>query len=141
MRIESGGNFGFKTLTPSTDFDFNGNVRLRSGLYDSNNELGTSGQVLSSTGTGTDWVDAAGGSGDNLSNANLTYDASHSYDLAGFQGFWFDGTDTTLYIDSARIGIRNTSPQLNFDLLSGENSAARFQTSTGNINLHLHGGS
>jgi hypothetical protein len=49
------GNLGIGTITPTQKLQVNGNVRVTGAYYDSNNEAGTSGQVLTSTGTGTDW--------------------------------------------------------------------------------------
>lgn len=44
-------------VTPATQpLDVNGNIRLRSGLYDSNNTAGTAGFQLTSTGTGVSWT-------------------------------------------------------------------------------------
>ncbi len=58
FEVESGGDILVNTvLKVSDDFELSG------AFYDSNNQSGTSGQVLSSTGTGTDWIDAGGGSG------------------------------------------------------------------------------
>lgn len=51
--------FGLGTATPSTKFHLNGDIRVTGAYYDSNNQTGTSGQVLSSTVTGTDWVAAS----------------------------------------------------------------------------------
>jgi hypothetical protein len=52
----------------STDTDYatqklqvTGNLRVTGAVYDSNNSAGTSGQLLSSTATGTDWIDAPTG--------------------------------------------------------------------------------
>ena len=52
----------------STDADYatqklqvTGNLRVTGAVYDSNNSAGTSGQLLSSTVTGTDWIDAPSG--------------------------------------------------------------------------------
>ena len=50
------GNVGIGTNTPTQALDVNGNARIREALFDSNNQSGTAGQVLSSTTTGTDWV-------------------------------------------------------------------------------------
>ena len=36
-------------------------MRLTGNLYDENNEVGTPGQLLSATATGTDWIDAPSG--------------------------------------------------------------------------------
>jgi hypothetical protein len=59
MRISYDGNIGIGTNSPSQKLDVNGALRLRGALYDGNNQAGSSGQVLSSTATGIDWVDAA----------------------------------------------------------------------------------
>ena len=54
----SSGNVGIKTNAPSENFHVQGNMRLTGYLMDKNNQAGTAGQILSSTVTGTDWVDA-----------------------------------------------------------------------------------
>lgn len=56
MMIDSSGNVGIGTSFPSQKLHVNGNIRVTGAYYDSNNSAGTSGQVLSSTATGTDWV-------------------------------------------------------------------------------------
>ena len=56
MYIDATGNVGIGTSSPSEKLHVAGNVRVTGAYYDSNNEAGTSGQVLSSTGSGTDWV-------------------------------------------------------------------------------------
>ena len=60
---EIGGSTGLGTSSPTQKLHVNGNARVTGAYYDSNNSPGTSGQVLSSTATGTDWIDAASGSG------------------------------------------------------------------------------
>ena len=59
----NGDNCGIGTNSPSQKLDVNGNVRFRSRLYASNNSAGSSGQVLSSTGSGTQWVNQSSGLG------------------------------------------------------------------------------
>ena len=58
------GYFGIKLSggnQPTQPLHVNGNARVTGAIYDSNNDPGSSGQVLSSTVTGTDWVAAATG--------------------------------------------------------------------------------
>ena len=50
---------GIETAMPSQQLHVVGNARVTGAYYDSNNSPGTSGQVLSSTVTGTDWVTSA----------------------------------------------------------------------------------
>lgn len=59
--ISAQGKIGVLTASPTQQLHVAGNLRVEGALYDSNNEPGTSGQVLSTTITGTDWVDMAGG--------------------------------------------------------------------------------
>ena len=66
------GNIGIGTDAPSQTLDVNGNVRLRNALYDVNNQTGTSGQVLSSTGSGVDWVNTSDLGVDNATNVVVT---------------------------------------------------------------------
>jgi hypothetical protein len=49
-------NLGVGTLVPSQRLHVSGNVRVTGAYYDSSNSAGSSGQVLSSTGSGTAWV-------------------------------------------------------------------------------------
>jgi hypothetical protein len=61
------GSVGIGTTNPTQEFDVNGDARIRGAVYDSSNSPGTSGQVLQSTATGTQWTtsssSAAGGGG------------------------------------------------------------------------------
>jgi hypothetical protein len=56
MRISHSGNVGIGTASPSQKLHVSGNVRVTGAYYDSSNSAGSSGQVLSSTGSGTAWV-------------------------------------------------------------------------------------
>lgn len=60
--LGSSANVGMGNTAPTQKLHVTGNARVTGAYYDSNNEAGTSGQVLSSTGTGTDWIDASSGS-------------------------------------------------------------------------------
>ncbi|MFZ1786703.1 MAG: hypothetical protein WAT92_00265 [Saprospiraceae bacterium] len=61
MTLKGSGRLGIGTSTPSQLLDVNGNARLRSGLYDGANLIGSSGQVLSSTGSATSWITPTSG--------------------------------------------------------------------------------
>jgi len=52
----TGGNVGIGTTSPSQKLYVNGNLLVIGAFLDSNSQTGTSGQVLSSTATGTDWI-------------------------------------------------------------------------------------
>jgi len=54
--LRTNGYVGIATTTPTQQLHVSGNVRVTGAYYDSSNSAGSSGQVLSSTGSGTDWV-------------------------------------------------------------------------------------
>ena len=54
---QSNVQFGLGVSDPTDMFDLNGAARLRGQVKDGNGSAGTAGQVLSTTGTGVDWVD------------------------------------------------------------------------------------
>ena len=59
--MKGSGNTGMGTSSPTQRLHVAGSARVTGAYYDSNNEPGTAGQVLSSLATGTDWVDATSG--------------------------------------------------------------------------------
>lgn len=77
MRITDSGLIGIGTTAPSQKLHVEGNARVTGAYYDSNNQAGTSGQILSSTGSGTDWVDSPTSTATSVAqlipNATVTY--------------------------------------------------------------------
>ncbi len=97
--VESGksyfmnGNVGVGTETPSEKLDvegntnISGNLRLNGAFLDKDGDAGVPGQVLSSTGTGTDWI-ANSGSGNaapfiTSSNIQLPSDSTQTFVITG----------------------------------------------------------
>jgi hypothetical protein len=98
MRITPTGNVGIGTDAPSQKLHVTGNVRVTGAYYDSNNEAGTSGQVLSSTGTGTDWVTPA------TTTASSLYDLLPAARVAyNWTGQVVNDTWTTIFSKSDNI--------------------------------------
>ena len=62
VRISSTGNVGIGTDNPSQKLDVNGAARFRGAIYDNNNVVGAANSVLSSTGSGVQWVSVSAGS-------------------------------------------------------------------------------
>jgi hypothetical protein len=63
MSILGNGDVGINTTAPTQKLHVVGSARITGAIYDSLNSSGSSGQVLSSTGTGTEWVTGGGGGG------------------------------------------------------------------------------
>ena len=59
MTIDSSGNVGIAETTPTQKLHVSGNARVTGAIYDSTNSAGGSGQVLMSTGSGTNWSNVA----------------------------------------------------------------------------------
>ena len=59
--VGSGKSIGIGTANPTQSLDINENIRIRGGIYDSNNNVGTAGSVLSSTGSGWQWISLSSG--------------------------------------------------------------------------------
>ena len=57
MIYDDGTYVGINTIFPSQSLHVKGNLRVEGAFYDSNDSPGTSGQILSSTGIGTSWVE------------------------------------------------------------------------------------
>jgi hypothetical protein len=60
-RITGAGNFGINEANPTQKLHISGNLRVTGAYYDSSNNTGSSAQILSSTGSGTQWVNANAG--------------------------------------------------------------------------------
>ena len=63
LRVNSSGNLGIGTTNPQYPLQVQGNARVTGAVYDSTNSPGTTGQVLQSTVSGTQWTTAAAGGG------------------------------------------------------------------------------
>jgi hypothetical protein len=111
-----------------------GNLRVTGAYYDSNNSAGTSGQVLSSTGTGTDWVDAASGGIGGSGTVNYIPKWSNSSTLTN-SGIVETSTLTTINNDSFEYDYSGTT-YLNIDGTTG--TFLLGQPSTAN-RVYIHG--
>jgi hypothetical protein len=92
---------GINTSSPTQMLHVVGNMRLTGAFYDSNNATGTSGQILSSTTSGTDWVDIT--AIQTLSGSGTT----------NYLTKWTNNTvlgNSILYETSSKIGIGTITP-------------------------------
>ena len=120
LQVNSGGYFngsvGIGTTNPSTNLHVQGNARVTGAIYDSSNLSGSTGQVLQSTQTGTQWATAAAGGGsadgtDFNSGITTTTYVSVGSSLTGFTGIGisFPSTSSRRYLIES-IHVTNVSP-------------------------------
>jgi hypothetical protein len=99
----------------------NTDLQLEGRLLDGNGSAGTSGQVLSSTGTATDWVSLSEISGvDGSGNEN-------------YVAKWADGdsiTNSTIYDNGTNVGIGTSSPNSKLTINGGINNVWSYSTAT-----------
>jgi hypothetical protein len=100
-------NLGVGTITPSQRLHVSGNIRVTGAYYDSNNSAGSSGQVLSSTGSGTDWVSLSEITGvDGTGTANYVAKWSDTDTI----------TNSQIVDNGTNVGINNASPKTRLDV-------------------------
>jgi len=125
------GNVGIGTTSPTQTLHIDGSARITGAIYDSNNAAGTSGQILSSTGTGTDWVTLSEISGvDGTGTANYISKWSDTDTI----------TDSQIQDDGTTVGI-GQAPSTAKLTVSGDIQTAAPETTTasawklGNVGL------
>lgn len=113
----TGGKVGIGTVTPDEKLHVAGNMRLNGAFEDKDGQKGTSGQILSSTGTQTNWIAAPSGDG-------------HSLDAA-------DGSpvDVVFVNNAGNVGVGTTSPTDKLHVLGN----IRTNTGYGNKFYHTNG--
>ena len=101
------GRVGIGTNSPSEKLHVTGNARVTGAYYDSNNSPGTSGQILSSTVTGTDWVSGSGlPGGPYLPLAGGTMTGNINFN-DGIEARFGNSADLRLYHNGTNSNIEN----------------------------------
>ncbi|MCI5054496.1 MAG: hypothetical protein MRY83_00160, partial [Flavobacteriales bacterium] len=116
------GGIGIKTHSPTRELDVNGDVRLRGRIFDENNQAGSTGEVLTRTGTGVDWQAPPAGSDDQNLSVGAGTATTSVIEME-------DGNDITL--------IEGPNIQLTENTTNGEITIEAIGDGTGTDNQNL----
>jgi YVTN family beta-propeller protein len=137
MTIDTSGNIGIGTATPTQLLSVAGNMQLTGALFDSNNASGTSGMILQTTGTGTQWV--------STSTLGIATNASGTPGAIQFAGAGNTFNANNLFNwdnTNARLGINTTTTVSAISLAQGTTavSGINFGDATANLYRYTAGG-
>ncbi len=121
------GYFGVGLTNPAYNLDVVGDVNITGALRD-NTSAGIAGQILSTTGTGVEWIDAPTGSGSNwqrtsgsLAPLNITDSLNLGSTATTSALVHFGGTAAeNSWINTGNFGIGDTTPAALFTVGSGD---------------------
>jgi len=130
-------NVGIGTSAPNQKLHVSGSARITGAIYDSNNNPGTSGQFLSSTVTGTDWITAPVGPTGPTGATGLT-GATGAVGPTGATGPLVAGTSgqtlrnngsnweasSIIFNDGTNVGIGTSNPDNLLDIRGNTTSTA-----------------
>ena len=114
-------------------------IKITGGIQDKDGQLGTSGQILSSTGTELDWIDAPSGGGasvtvsDNAPSGPSAGDLWWDSDNGRLKVYYTDATPDSQWVDASPLGA-------NSSIGAGNTSISITDTGTnGNIAFNTDG--
>jgi hypothetical protein len=142
MRITSAGDVGIGTASPSQRLHVSGSARITGAIYDSSNSAGTSGQVLSSTATGTAWVTGGGGGGISGSGTTNTLPKFTGSTAIGDSNVSDSGSLVTIATDTLINGITvgRGGGNISTNIAIGVDALANGSTGGRNVTIGVNAG-
>jgi len=144
--VSYGGSVGVGTTLATQKLHVQGNVRITGGLYDSNNNVGTAGSVLSSTGSGLSWIAAASGGG--ISSVSISTNTTNQSQYLTYvtgtgstTGFGVSLTGLVFNPSTNNLGIGTATPAFKADIAGDarvtSTNKMRFGGTAGTTNFYI----
>ena len=146
--VSYGGSVGVGTTLATQKLHVQGNVRITGGLYDSNNNVGTAGSVLSSTGSGLSWIAAASGGGGGISSVSISTNTTNQSQYLTYvtgtgstTGFGVSLTGLVFNPSTNNLGIGTATPAFKADIAGDarvtSTNKMRFGGTAGTTNFYI----
>jgi len=124
LYCDSNNRVGINEAIPTQRLHVSGNARVTGAYYDSNNNPGTSGQILSSTVNGTDWIDGSAIPGVPAGSGTVNYLAKWTPDANTL------GIGVT-YDNGTNVGIGTNGPSAKLEVVGTTGVIVDSGTSSG----------
>ena len=119
---------GIGTSSPTHSLQVSGTAQITGALHDSSGDAGTAGQVLSSTGTQTNWVDNSPITSGTVANSTLRWDGS---DWVEATALLSSPTDVSISVSSTLATTTLTNVLQDYDGEPGTSGQVLSSTGTG----------
>jgi hypothetical protein len=137
---------GVGTNNPTQSLHVQGNVRITGGLFDSNNNVGAAGSILSSTGSDLSWIAAASGGG--ISSVSISTNTTNQSQYITYvtgtgttTGFGVSLTGLVFNPSSNNLGIGTAVPAFKADIAGDaritSTNKMRFGGTAGTTNFYI----
>ena len=134
------GNIGVNKNNPQYPLDISGSVKFTT-IRDTNNNIGSSGQVLSSTGNGLSWIDVSTGGGTGSTSIVVSDDTTDTTNFLTFVNNPPNGTSQSLKGNSNliydafnnRVGIGISAPSATLDVSGTANVTGNLSVDTNTL--------
>jgi hypothetical protein len=132
--VSYGGSLGIGTTLASQKLHVQGSARITGALFDSSNASGTSGQILQSTQTGTQWINASSA---NVGSANSISINTDSTDASRYVTFVSTTSGNNIVYVNSNLRY---NPSTNIFAIVGQfQSTQANSTTTGGGQIYLNG--
>ncbi len=131
LKISDTSTATFGSSSLDINVEVTGNIQVDGGFKDSSGDIGTAGQILSSTATGTNWINNGGGTITGSGAANRVAYWTSASNISSDGAFRFDGTNVAIggaIVASRKLAIYNTNADNELEFIGADYTNIYSQT-------------